>query len=270
MSNEFDELPSGSGEAPTKDQVLSIYNHIRARKGGKDPGTKAVLDEVIACGFASSRSTVGRFLEGAPGRNAPPEKAKEKQRKRNTLDTAEKRVQRKRLNARHSHKPRPNGDAYAKGNVQKPAMPSVGEVAAKLVDGLVGEAEIAKMSDLLAVNEQGVEKYTAAQLAIRENRARMALNIIIAERMASKSELLLLDMRGTAALVDALTVASKLSGGAAIDVKPPGMMAGEVSAPINGISPNGHPMKELNERPIGLAADLVQFRRERAVNGTRA
>jgi hypothetical protein len=65
---------------------------------------------------------------------------------------------------------------------------------------------------------------TSTELAIRENRCGW-LNIIIAERMALQPNLLMLDMKSTAALVDPLTVARSCPA-ASIDIKIP--TAGEL------------------------------------------
>jgi len=264
MSETFDDLPSGSGEAPTKDQVLAVYNYMRARN--RDTGTGKVLDEVKALGFVTSRGTVGRHLKGAPGRADPPKArgpvAKSKQ-ENNSLDTPEKRTQRKRLNNRHEHK------AAAAPQAEGGGPKGIGEVAALLIEKLADDTLASDIKDLLS--KDGTQpKHSSTTLAIEENRIRMAVNIALGRRMIDKAEYLLLDMRGTAALVDALTCAVKVSGGAAIDISRPN--AADPDKP-GDLSPNGHAMKEINPRPSngGLASDLAQFRRERAAgNGARA
>lgn len=255
MSTEFDDdLPSGDGGSPTKEQVLRVYNYLRSHKRGHS--TNDVLNEMKALGFGTSHSTVGRSLVGAPGR-APPPKA----------DKADKRVQRKRLNNRHEHKVAPKPEPVKENAASKEA-----DKVQKLADAvavLTESPELAvNMATLLATKENAPLN-SSAMLAIDQSRALMAINIIIAHQMAAAPKMLMLDMRGTAALVDALTVSSKMTGGSAIDIVPQG--AGEARA--NGVSPNGHPMKELNPPPhVGMAGDIIQwFQEQEAANrGSRA
>jgi len=262
MSDDFDDLPSGSGEAPTKEQVLAVYNHMRGRN--RPHGTGKVLDEMLALGFVTSRAAIGRALLGAPGREpvkarGPAPKTREE---RNALNTPEQRTQRKRLNNRHEHK------KAAPPEEGGPAAKSIGDVAEKLIEKLADDTLSADIKDLLS-KDGDRPKHSSTELAIEENRVRMAVNIALGRRMIDKAEFLLLDMRGTAALVDALTCAVKVSGGAAIDISRPS--AADPDKP-GDLSPGGHTMKEINPpRSTGLAADLAQFRREKAAgNGARA
>jgi hypothetical protein len=100
------------------------------------------------------------------------------------------------------------------------------------------------------------EANTSTVLAIRENRVRMSLNIVIAERMAASPGLLLLDMKGAAALVDALTTAAKLSNGAAVDVKLP-----TTTAAMRDITPAAK---------TALQTDIEKWREKRGNGATPA
>ena len=254
MSDDFDDLPSGSGESPTKEQVLAVYNYLRAR--GRDTGTGSVLEEVKALGFTTSRASIGRKLDGAPGRAEPPkctpakkpeaERAKKPPQK---LDTPEKRTQRKWLNNKHEHKIASPSEA---------AVKSIGEVASKLIEQLADDTFAADMKELMS-KEGGGPKHSSTDLAIEQSRVWMAAGIALGRRMVDRIDIAMLDLRGAAALYDALTCGVKVSGGAAIDISKPS--AAQPQA--NGVSPGGFAMKELNPGP-NLASDLSQFRRERA------
>ena len=94
--------------------------------------------------------------------------------------------------------------------------------------------------------------------------------------MAARPELMLLDMRGAAALIDALTVAAKLSGGASIDITVPitgerqeGAAFGQIDR-TNGVSPNGHAMKDITPVKGPLSDELEAFRAKRRQDGQRA
>lgn len=244
MSDDFDDLPRGNGsERPSKEQTLAVYNYLRSRN--RKHSTMDVVRELAALGFKISKAPAGRHLVGAEGRVA----ARPDQ--RSPIAEAQKRRTRAKQNNRHEHK-------KAKEPKESP-IKSLGDVAAKLLDGLDTDKIANKVMAMLA----GDGKKSSTELAIEENRVRMALNIALGERMIEKSEFLLLDMRGTAAMVDAFTVASKLSGGASIDIVAP---AAAPPTGANGTSPGGHPMKELNPPRTGMAADIAQFMRERAAD----
>lgn len=122
-----------------------------------------------------------------------------------------------------------------------------------------------KIDDISLITTMAVllqEKNSSAVLAIRENRARMALNIIIAERMAASPNLLLLDMRGTACLVDALTNAANLSGGAAIDVR---------AADASEMRDGRIELKDITPAAkTALQSDIEQWRKQRNGNAAPA
>lgn len=237
-TDDFDDLPRGNGEKPTKEQAIAVYHSLRRRN--RAHGTSDVLKTLIDLGFSTARSSVGRMLQGVEGREPLPH-----------VNPAETRRRRARTNNRHQHK------REKEGNEGKPTATVAG--AADAIDPEKLGAVTARLVELLKKN--GAEPaLSSTELAITENRTRMALNIVIAEAMAQRPEILLLDMRGTAALVDALTVACKLSGGSAIDVSMPSAVHGAT----NGSG--AYPMKEINPPPqvTDFSAKLAAFRRERA------
>jgi len=230
-TDDFDDLPRGNGKQhPTVEEAAKVYFHVKRTQ--PRVSLQIVSDRLIALGFKTSKGSVGRYLQGVEGVELSTQSKKH--------DDAEKRAQRRKLNNRHEHK--------------KDGSP----VADAIKDALKDEALIEKFVKLLENNADGVPVNSSAQLAIMENRARMALNVVIAHQMSRKPELLLLDMRGSAALVDALTVASKLSGGAALDISRPAG-SGDEATPQSLNGANGHDKEE-----SGLATDLMAYRRERA------
>jgi hypothetical protein len=103
------------------------------------------------------------------------------------------------------------------------------------------------------------EENSSTQLAITDNRTRMAFNIALMEYYAENVQLLA-NVRDMAAFLDATTIASKLSGGPAIDIVLP--KPGEVQA--DETSPGGHPMKTIGADPLkqvdnGLVANFREF-----------
>lgn len=254
-NDDFDDLPRGNGENPLRDQTKKVYDHLI--KNGLPHSLKYVKERMVALGFKIGRATCGRHLEDHPVYIAE-QLGGTKGRK---LNDAEKRSMRRKLNNRHEHKvgaEKPENVAQAADAVDPE---KIGTIANRIIE-------------LLKVGVDNRPVKSSAELAIEENRVAMALNIVIAEAMAAKSELLLLDMRGTAALIDALTIARKLSGGASIDIsrpsgsEPPHHLNGS-NGHANGHSPAGFLMKEINPPEKGLSADIAAFRRERAAKSAQ-
>lgn len=221
MTEEFkDDLADGGGRKPEKGETIAIRNYLK--RHNREDSVRKVLVEMQARNFVVSLATVARHLKGT----GVPEQTKSE------TQAADTRV------------------AQAARN-NKVAAPQVELPKLTIEDCKADEALIPKLAALLAENN------TSTQLAIQENRARMALNQVIAHMMAAKPELLLLDMRGTAALVDALTVAAKLSGGASIDITVP--TDEERARALNGhsngaLSPAGHEMKDITPKSAVVTA----------------
>lgn len=224
MSEHENDL-DGGGRTPTTEQVCRISAHLQTRN--QDWGPRPTHRELQARNFAISVATVQRILK----------KADVTQKVGDTVAEAKTRVKTERTNNRNT-KENTSAAAYTKQDTQ------------------IDEGIVRGMAALLEASN------TSAFLAIEENRTRMALNIVIAEAMAAKANLLLLDMRGTAALVDALTCAAKLSGGAALDIKYP--TEAEKKNAADGYSPEGHVMKDITPGPKSpFATSLEQFRQNR-------
>jgi hypothetical protein len=237
-SKDFDD-EDGAGKPPTQDQVLRISAFLQSRN--LDYGPRPTHRELQARNFNISIATVQRGMKKAGIK--PPEKQITEAQKRRSNERAENTA------GMMDRKSLPNPDAT---KTDKFGMDEI--------EGLIAR----KMADIIKTDT------TSAMLAIEENRARMALNIVIAEIMAAKPALLLLDMRGTAALVDALTCASKLSGGASLDIKYP--TQAEKNAAAAGLSPSGDgsQMKDITPTRTKLADDLAAFRQRRHSNGAGA
>lgn len=232
--DEFDDAFGGEG-MPTQDQVIKTRDFLK--RHNRKFSIRPVQAELTARGFSISIAQVQRKLKEVEGGN-PPDVSSGIKPAVDRMDGA--RDARK----REAKKPSAAPPVLTPEDVNLPE-----------------DVKLKQMVDLL------VESNTSTQLAIMENRHRMALNIVIMERMAATPSLLMLDLRGTAAAIDALTVASKLSGGASIDITiPTGKPA---DAPTDGVSPGGHPMKTIPATGTGLSADLEAFRRRRAAESAQ-
>ncbi len=226
MSEEFtDDLAGGGGRKPTKIEIILIRDYLK--RHNRAFSIRKVHEELLARDFRIGVATVQRALADAPGGN------------RSTLKEGAEPTQpaQRRVDGR-----RQNGGK--KPPQESPIKPEMVAPPAEL--------KIPTLAELTRADE------TSTKLAIEENRARMALNIILANQMAARPELLLLDMRGTAALVDALTIAAKLSGGASIDIS----MSAPGEAVANG---SGHDMKDITPPPkSALVMEIDKWRGERA------
>lgn len=227
MTETADEGDLFGGEGrPTDSQVLLVASYLK--RHNRDAGVRPTQRELTARGFEISIATVQRVMAKA-GVAAP-------QTKDIPAAEASHRVAIERKDNRR---------------------PKAEEPKVKLEDITLREADLVqKLTDLLEV-ANGSAKHSSTELAIIENRHRMALNVVIAQAMAQRPELLLLDMRGTAALVDALTCGSKLSGGYAIDI---------VRLPP-GADQDQPPMKDVTPAKTTLMANLEEYRRKQRANG---
>jgi len=216
MSTEFqDDIAAGNGRRPEQREVVAVRDYLKSHN--RAHSVMATYVELKARDFNISKSTVGRDLKEAdetePNEN-PVRKAKTR----------------------------------AKENRRITAKSDVKPVDIKPADvKLPPDVAIPQLIELLKNDN------SSTQLAIDENRARMALNIVICHWLAAKPELMLLDMRGAAALIDALTVGAKLSGGASIDVT---ISTGNSSA-------NGHEMKDVTPQVSAVVAEIDKWRHAR-------
>lgn len=224
MSTDFDD-EDGGGHPPTREQVVRIHQYLMAHN--RPSSLRSLHAELKARNFDISLASVQRWM------------AREEDIKNSTDPELERELQKVR-----------DGRIM---NGKTPPPPPIVKEDVKLDD----ESAVRTMAKLVAAEN------TSTFLAIEENRARMALNIVVAEMMAAKKELLLLDMRGTAALIDALTDATKLSGGHSLDIRYP--TEEERRNAEQGISPGGHPMTDITPPPkSAFATSLAKFREERA------
>lgn len=225
MTETADEGDLFGGEGrPTDSQVLLVAGYLK--RHNRDAGVRPTQRELAARGFEISIATVQRVMAKA-GVAATPNK-----------DIPAPEASNRTATARAKNR-------EAKGEPPKVKLEDIGEVDL-----------VRKLADILAL-ENEAPKHSSTELAIMENRHRMALNVVIAQAMAARPELLLLDMRGTAALVDALTCGSKLSGGASIDI---------VRLPP-GADQDQPPMKDVTPIKTPLMASLDEFRRKSRANG---
>jgi hypothetical protein len=240
MSDQFrdDEDALGGSGTPTDAQILAVRDYLRSRN--RNASTRKVHKELIVRGFSIGESTVIRKLGVVDGKAWAIKKYPPKVKKSLTVEADRRLTDRRSNNATKPPK-------------EKPVALTLADVA------LDDETTIAKIADLVKAAN------SSTHLAVEENRARMALNIIIAQRMAATPGLLMLDMRGTAALVDALTVAAKLSGGASIDIRVP---VPGMNGALNG-NGNGHGMIDVTPAKSPLSEDLDAFRRKRAAENAK-
>jgi len=232
-----DDLFGGDGGMPTHEQVLKVRDYLRRHnriKVGFNPndkrGVRPTWRELIARKFKISIATVNRVLLAAD-LGVPYSNTKYSDKKGFAKD--------------YDGIP---GEIKERGN----EAPGKDKVSLTLKD-------LKLTSNKLIPTVMRLLENTSTELAVRENRVRMALNIIIAERMALQPNLLMLDMKSTAALVDSLTVASKLSGGSSIDIKIP------TASELRAERANGHEMKVVEQVPkSALAQDLDAYRQKQA------
>lgn len=231
MTGEFP--PSGEG-MPTDDQIKEARDYLK--RHNRNASVRSTHAELVANGFSLGVATVGRSLSEVAGGNPP-----------------------------SPDQPSPTGKSEKRNSARRTRRKqTVAKEPLKIADLVLPPEKVAEIATMTALL---TETNSSTTLAIRENRSRMALNIVLMEEMAARPALLLLDMRGTAALVDALTVATKLSGGASIDITVPN--PGEAVA-MDNPSLNGHGMKDITPVKGPLSDELEAFRRKREADAKRA
>lgn len=233
-----DDCPDGGGGRPTKAQAEKIRDHLQRRRPNVHVTLNMLRDEMAARNFVISRAGLGRLVVI-------------KHKPASTIDRVENRVTARRFKNKREHVEPP-----------KPAE-VVPEIVAEIAKKV--ETAIVPIDPRLSLEELTRKDQTSTMLAILENRERMALNIIIMRTMADNPEKMIVDMRQTAALVDALTIAAKLSGGASIDIT----MGHNDHPPLNGAG-NGEMKDVTPPTTSSLTADFAKWRNLRKVNGQGA
>lgn len=238
MSGTFqDDCPDGGGGRPTREQAQAVRARLQRLRPLGHISLQHVLDELTARNYVVSRATLGRLLPN-PKSESP-------------IRKSEQRVVHRRTNNKAAV-----GEKPKVAPAQMP--PQIAEMAKTI------ESAIAKIDPRLSIEELTKKDQTSTMLAILENRERMALNIVLIRTMAMYPERMIADMRSTAALVDALTVAAKLSGGASIDIT-----TGHNDEPAHNDAGNGA-MKDVTPVVSPLAADFAKWRNLRKTNGQGA
>ena len=218
----FEDMPDGAGKRATEDDYRRIWLHMKSRN--RHPSIRSIMDEIAAQNFLPPSVATSQRWAKKLGLTAGPIEAS---------DTAsvDKRASNRKAKQRE-RAPEATAESLAEKTGQEPARI---ELTLKT-----------RMTELLKADN------SSTQLAITENRTRMAFNVALMEFYADNPTLLA-GPRDTAALLDALTVSTKVSGGASIDITLP--TPGE--EPADGISPNGHPMKTVGSPIAKLDGNLV-------------
>lgn len=224
MTDKFEDMPDGAGKKATEDDYKRIWLYMKSRN--RKPSIRSVCDEIKAQNYIPP-STAGsaRWAKklGLSETIAP-----------SVTAAADKRVKDRRS-----------------GN--KTVLPTTPAEAAERVETKTGApAEVVERTLTTRMKQLLHKDNTSTQMAIDENRTRMAFNIALLEFYADNPALLA-NVRDSAALIDAITVAAKLSGGASIDITLP--QNGD--QPADGVSPGGHPMKTVGSPLAKLDASLV-------------
>jgi hypothetical protein len=226
MSDKFEDMPDGAGKKATEADYKRVWLYMKSRN--RKPSVRSIRDELKAQNYAPPSTAGSARWAKKLGLSETVERSETK--------AADKRVS----NRRSSNK------------MVLPETPA--EAAERVADKIETPAETvertltARMKALLAKDN------TSTQMAIDENRTRMAFNIALLEFYA-ENPALLANVRDSAALIDAITVAAKLSGGASIDITLP--QGGD--QPTDGVSPGGHPMKTIGNIDTSLRDRFAAF-----------
>lgn len=221
MKGEFDDMPDGAGKRATEEDYSRIWRYMASRN--RKPSVRTVLLELAAQNFVPPAVATSARWAKKLGLSS--------EFTASTTQEAEKRQRQRRENA-------------------KPV--TVTEIA----DATGQEAPKVERTLLTRMRELLVAENSSTQLAITENRTRMAFNVALMEFYAENPSLLA-NVRDAAAFLDATTIASKLSGGPAIDIILP--KQGEVQP--DEVSPGGHPMKTVGLEKVepGLVTNFRDF-----------
>jgi hypothetical protein len=206
--DQFEDMPDGAGRRATEEDYKRVWLYMKSRN--RNPSVRTVCLELAAQNYlAPSVATSQRWAKKL-GLSMVVEQS--------TTKAAEAR----------------NEDRREKRKAPNHSPEAIAEKTEKTV-AQVERTLMTRMRELLK------DDNSSTQLAITENRTRMAFNVALMEFYAENPSLLA-NVRDAAAFIDATTIASKLSGGPSIDIVLP--KPGEVQA--DGISPGGHAMKTVN------------------------
>lgn len=228
MTDKFDGMPDGAGKRATEDDYKRIWLYMKSRN--RKPSVRSVLVELKAQNYV------------------PPAVASSQR-------------WAKKLGLSETVKPSVTAAADRKANnrrcKQRERAPE--QTTEKLAEKTGQTPEQVVVSFKSRMIELLKAENSSTQIAITENRTRMAFNIALMEFYAEKPEQLLANVRDAAAFLDATTIAAKLSGGASIDITLP--QGGDQQHP-DGISPAGFPMKTVGAQLANVDTSLVdKFRK---------
>lgn len=225
MSN-FEDMPDGAGKRATEEDYKRIWLYMKSRN--RNPSVRSVLAEITAQNYLPPAVATSARWARKLGLSEAVEPSVTKAADARVRDKREKR------------KAPDHAPAVIAEKTEKP----VAQIERTLMT---------RMRELLK------EDNSSTQLAITENRTRMAFNVALMEFYA-ENPTLLANVRDAAAFLDATTIASKLSGGPSIDITLP--QNGDVQT--EGVSPNGHPMKtvtSLDKVDTSLVTSFKDFQK---------
>lgn len=222
MSKEFEDMPDGGGKRATEDDYVRIWRYMLSRN--RNPSIRSVLEELKAQNYKTPAVATSQRWAKKLGLSAEVVAS--------TAKEAAKRQSRRRSDA-------------------KPV--TVTEIA----DATGQDVPKVERTLLSRMKELMVETNSSTQLAITENRTRMAFNVALMEFYAENPQLLA-NVKDAAAFLDATTVAVKMSGGASIDI----VLGKPGEEADSDVSPGGHLMKTVS--PLakldgGIVASFKEF-----------
>ena len=143
MTGEFP--PSGDGR-PTDENVVETRDYLK--RHNRDFSVRCTHDELVANGFTVSTATVGRILKEAKGGNPP-----------------------------QPNTPSPTQKSEKRNQVRRDRLrKEAAEELSSIADLVVPPEKVAEIATLAALL---VNETSSTALAIKENRTRMALNVVI-------------------------------------------------------------------------------------------
>lgn len=230
MKGEFDDMPDGAGKRASEEDYSRIWRYMASRN--RHPSVRTVLLELQAQNFVPpSVATSARWAKklglSSEVTASTTKEAESRQRKR-------------------------------REKVQPVTVTEIAETTGQ-EPAKVERTLLTRMKELLEK-----DKFSSTELAITENRTRMAFNVALMEFYA-ENPALLANVRDAAAFLDATTIASKLSGGPSIDITLPQNGDGATET-----SPAGHPMKTVGQSMANVDHSLLSKFREFQRNGAGA
>jgi hypothetical protein len=226
MTDKFEDMPDGAGKKYTDEDYKRVWLYMKSRN--RKPSVRSVCEELKAQNYIPPSTAGSARLAKKLGLSETAKKS--------TTAAADKRVK----------------DRRSGNKTVLPATPT--EVAERVETKIDTPAAVVERTLTTRMKQLLDRDNTSTQMAIDENRTRMAFNIALLEFYA-ENPALLANVRDSAALIDAITVAAKLSGGASIDITLP--QGGD--QPADGVSPGGHPMKTVGNIDTSLRDRFAAF-----------